>query len=265
MNTLAPGLTLDDIRRKIDACDDAMLEALAKRFELVEHVKALKKAAPTGNTLPLRPAREMSILRRLVDAAEAKNLSPELLVRLWPVIIAQASQQQSPVTIHVAKRLYGSVPQRLRIRDYFAVMPVEECRDEAQALFEVNTNPNDICIVETDSDWVEPFMQGRAGKAHVMGALPTLRSMDETMPKLLIIGHAPLDATGDDETIVVTKGALPRDFALSPLWQIKNGDYRIAALPGFLEAHDQPLASLTRSNPTLGLRVAGRYPSPIGI
>jgi chorismate mutase len=266
MNDQAPGLTLDDIRRKIDACDDSIVELLAQRFQFVEQVKFLKRTAPGGNQLPLRPAREMAILRRIVGMSTKKKLSPELLVRLWPMIISQASQIQSPVTIHVPKRLYASVAQRQRIRDYFAAMPVEECRDESQALVQVNSNPSDICIVETESGWADPYLQGHAGTAQVIGALPVIRSKDDnTSPKLLVIGHAPQEATGDDETIVISNGALPRAFSPMPLWQAKSGDYRISALPGFLAPSDQPFVSLTRSNPTLGLRLVGRYPSAIGI
>ncbi len=264
MNDQSKGLSLDDIRRKIDACDDAMLDQLANRFELSEMVKFLKQSDPKSNSLPLRPAREMSILRRLIDKAAKKKLNPELLVRLWPVIISESSLVQAPVTIHVSKRVYGSVAQRQRIRDYFGAMAIEECRDEAQALLQVNDAACDICIVETESEWVDPFIAGHAGTAKVMCALPVLRGADDPdAPKLLVIGHAPQEATGDDETIVVSKGALPRDFSPVPLWQAKSGEYRIAAIPGFLDISDQPFASLIRSNPKLGLRLIGRYPSAI--
>ena len=59
---------------------------------------------------------------------------------------------------------------RLRIRDYFGAIPVEEYRDEAQALMQVNTSPGDICIVETDSPWADAFAEGKAGHARVVAA-----------------------------------------------------------------------------------------------
>jgi chorismate mutase len=262
---LVTGLALDDIRRKIDACDDDLLRALSRRFGLIEHVKALKKVQDKEMGLPLRPAREFAILRRLAEGAVKEGLNPKLLVRLWPLIIAEASMMQAPFTIHVPKKVFGSVSHRLRIRDYYGDVPVEECKDEAQALFQVNANPNDICIVETEGSWAEAFVAGQAGQAQVMSVLPVVQENGAAMPKLLVIAQAPQDATGDDETLVISKGALPRDFSPSPLWQVKSGDYRVSALPGFLSSAEQPFVGLVRSNPTLGLRLAGRYPSPLEI
>jgi chorismate mutase len=260
-DTQQPDMQLRLIRARIDSCDNRMLDILAERFKLVEDVKALKSKAPVS--LPLRPAREQEILRRLVGKAKAANLSPELLVRLWPLIISQASQIQAPVTIHVAKKLFQNISLRMRIRDYYGVMPVEDCKDEAQAMLQVDMSRGDICIVETESPWVEPFVRGGAGAAQVIATLPVLREGDA--PKLLVIGHATPVATGDDETLLISKGALPRAFSPTPLWQAKSGDYRISALPGFLSANEQPFVGLTRSNAALGLKVVGHYPSPIEV
>jgi chorismate mutase / prephenate dehydratase len=252
-------LALDVIRQRIDACDDGILELLGQRLGLVAEVKAAKQADPTTNGMPLRPAREATVLRRLAKQASGLNIGPDLLVRLWPMIFADASMRQLPVTIHVPKKVSQHVGHRLRIRDYYATMPVEECRDEAQALVQVNANPNDIAIVEPDSNWVEAFLQGKAGKAQVIGCLPFVKQ--DGPPKLLVIGTTQVDATGDDETLVVSKGSLPREFSPAPLWQMKSGNFRISALPGYLSAEQSPLVGVTRSNPLLGLKLVGRFPA----
>lgn len=257
------GPTLVDIRRKIDACDDGIVALLAQRFALIEEVKHAKEKDGTANGLPLRPSREAVVLRRLVKQAVGTAVDPELLVRLWPLIFAEATLKQSPVTIHVARKLGQNVGLRLRIRDYYGQMAVEEYRDEAQALIQVNANPNDICIVETESLWAEAFMHGKAGNARVFGSLPVARP--ERMPKLLVIGEAPAEATGEDETLVITKGNLPRDFAPQPLWQAKSGGFRLSALAGFYSERESPLVGLTRSNIPLGLKVAGRYARAIEV
>jgi chorismate mutase / prephenate dehydratase len=257
------GPALEDIRRRIDAVDTAILKALAQRFDLVQHVKALKQAQKQSPGSPLRPAREMEILHRLTSMAAELNLNPALVVRLWPMIIADATQSQSPVTIHVGRKLHQSIAQRMRIRDYYGAMPVEECKDEAQALYQVQANSGDICIVETDSAWAEHLAAGQAGDAQVIAALPVLRGVDQAMPRLLVIGVSPAEPTGDDETLVISKGALPRAFSVTPLWHCKSGDYRVSALPGFLSVQEQPFISLIRSNPPLGLKLVGRYPSAL--
>ncbi len=256
---LPAGLTLDDVRREIDAIDDTLLELLARRFAMVDHVKALKQSLAAAGS-PLRPAREASVLRRLVTNGAAAGLNPDLLVRLWPAIFSEATRIQNPVTIHVSKRLSQTIGNRLRIRDYFPLMQVEECRDEAQAILEVDANANDICIVECDAPWIAPW-RASATKARVMAALPFLA--DEPQPRLLVLGHAPAEPSGEDETLIATNGSLPREFQLKPRWQVKSGDFRLTALNGFLSEKESPLLGLIRANGSLGLKIVGRYPAPM--
>lgn len=253
---------LEDIRRDIDAIDDGLMGLLERRFAATEHVRAVKTKNGSLGGSPFRPAREAAILRRLL--ARPQGLAPaELAVRLWRSIFSVSMQNQAQISIHVSKRLNASIGLRLRIRDYFGTLPVEEYRDESQALMQVNASPGDICIVETDSPWVEAFIEGKSGQARAVACLPFLR--DDVVPKLLVFGHSPAEPTGDDETLIVSDGRLPRDFSPTPLWQIKVGARRVSCLPGFLSDHESPLAGLNRSNTLLGLRIAGRYPSPLEI
>jgi chorismate mutase / prephenate dehydratase len=251
-------LTLEDVRREIDAIDDGMLELLVKRFQLVEQVRALKQGANREGTA-LRPAREAGVLRRLLASGMAEGLNPELLVRLWPAIFCEASRRQAPFKIQVSKRLSETTGNRLRIRDYFPLVDVEECRDEAQALLQISAHTNDICIVETESPWIEPFVTGVAGKAKVIASLPVIASSDT--PRLLVIGVALSEPSRKDETLILSNGSLPRDFSVRPNWQVKNGERRLSALPGFLSEKESPLLGLMRTNGNLGLKILGRYPS----
>lgn len=256
-------MPLEDIRRAIDDVDDELLALLNKRFTLVDGVIAAKGSESAAWPSPLRPSREMQIVRRMAGKAREgqAELPLELLVRLWRGIITEATLKQAPVTIHVSKKLAQAMGHRLRIRDHFGRFPVEECRDEAQALLQVNANPADICIVETESNWVEAFMRGDAGKAQVIGILPVIKDAD--MPRLLAFGVAPTQATGEDETLLISKGNLPRDFSPQPVWHTKVGGYRLSSLAGAFSEHESPLVGLARSNPGLGLKVAGRYASAI--
>jgi chorismate mutase len=251
---------LAEIRREIDNIDDGLIALLEQRFAATERVR-LAKSAVNGAASPIRPAREAIILRRLLARGD-QHLPADLIVRIWRSILCASTLAQAPVTIHVSKRLNSLIGLRLRIRDHFGPIPVEEYRDEGQALLQVNTAPGDLCIVETDAPWVEPYLEGQGGRAQVIGVLPVL--LDEPMPKLLIFGHARAEATGEDETLVVSDGRLPRDFAPAPLWQIKSGMRRLSCLPGFLSEHESPLVGLVRSNAALAIKVAGHYPSPIG-
>jgi chorismate mutase / prephenate dehydratase len=226
-------------------------------------VRGLKQSEPSGWPLPLRPSREAAILRRLVARAKLGGLAPDLMVRLWRSILNESTAKQAPITLHVSRHLNANLAHRLRLRDYFGPMLVEEYRDEAQALLQIDGVGADLCIVETEQPWVEAFAAGNAGKAQVIASLPVLKEGE--VPKLLVIGQAPVEPTGQDETLVITEGKLPRDFALEPVWQVKIGSHRLSCLPGFVLEHESPLVGLMRSNVSLGLKVAGRYASAIEV
>lgn len=260
-STDKPAFSLDSVRQDIDSIDDQLVDLIVQRFEVTAHVRGLKQQSASTWASPLRPAREAAILRRLLTRTKGSALNPDLMVRLWRNILNQSTQNQSPITLHVSKHLNHNMAHRLRLRDYFGAMPVEEYRDEAQALLQIDSAPGDLCVVETDQPWTEAFAAGAAGKAQVIACLPVLKEDD--IPKLLVIGHAPIEASGQDETLVITNGKLPRDFVPQPIWQVKIGNHRLSCLPGYLLEHEGPLVGLTRSNASLGLKVTGRYASAI--
>jgi chorismate mutase / prephenate dehydratase len=264
MSDQAPNsAALDALRRDLDDVDDAILALLSKRQLITQQVKSFKLATHKLLGSPLRPAREAQIHRRLLHLARVKNVDPALVLRLWRAILTDSSLSQAPITLHVSKRLAQSPGHKQRLQEHFPAMAIEEWKDETQALVQVNVNPADICIVETESPWIEACIAGKAGTAQVISSLPVIRL--EPVPQFLVFGQVPQEATGNDETLIVTQGNLPRDFALQPLWQVKSGPWRLSALAGFHSEHESPLVGLSRSNISLGLKVAGRYPSAIEV
>ena len=254
---------LASIREEIDQIDDHLLILLEQRFAVTEKVRRAKADSKDAWPLPLRPAREAAIMRRLLAKAKGGLVNPELVVRLWRAIISQSSVNQSPITVHVSRHLNANVGHRLRLRDYFGPLPVEDYRDEAQALLQINAQPADLCVVETEQPWAEAFVAGKAGAARVIAAIPVLK--EEGIPRLLVLGQAPASGVGDHETLVISSGKLPRAFSPEPLWQVKSGALRLSALPGFLAEHESPLVGLIRSNTALGLVLAGHYSPAIEI
>jgi chorismate mutase len=257
-----PAGALDRIRGEIDAIDDAMLALLARRFAAVEEVKRIKSANGAIAQSPIRPAREAAILRRLVQA-KPDSIPAELRVRLWRAIISASTLVQAPVHIHVGTGLFDSVPARLMLHDHFGATPIAGHPGEAQALAALAGHPGDVAVVAVDSPWLDPYLDGRGAQARVIAALPQVAS--GAIPRLLVFGSAAPEPTGDDETLLVTSGQLPRDFAPVPLWQMPLGNRHLASLPGFLSETSLPLIGLVRSNVPLALTVLGRYPSPIEV
>ena len=118
-------------------------------------------------------------------------------------------------------------------------------------------------MLEPGAYWPEAYLRGLTGGASVIGTVPALRA--GAQPELLTLGHAQTQPTGDDETLVLSSGSLPRNFSPAPLWQVRSGAHVLSCLPGYHGEGEGPLAALMRSNATLGLRIAGRYPSPIEV
>lgn len=255
------GGALDALRQELDGIDARLLSLLGDRFVLTEQVKALKLVNAKLTQSPLRPAREALMLRKLLADGQQKGLDPAFVLRQWRGILSESIRQQAPLTIHISKKLSETVGSRLRLRDHFANLPVAEWKDEAEAMQQLKATPGDLCIVETDGNWIEPMIAGKAGAAQIVQTLPVLKQGD--VPALLVIGRAVSEATGQDETLLVTQGNLPRDFAFIPIWQTKVGPFQLSALAGFFSEHEGPLVGIMRSNSSLGLMLAGRYPSAI--
>lgn len=259
MNTPATASQmLESVRKDIDRIDDAILVLLAERAQQVELVKAAKKSLDIQ--LPLRPAREADVLRRLLAKGAKLGVNPDLLVRLWPAITSDASLRQADVTVHLGAGVSQSQALRQVVRDYYPLMQIVEVADDATAVAAAHQSATSVAIVATGGSWL-PGLSG--GPARVMAALPFL--LRGEAPELLVIGQCAAQGSSSDETLIATAGGLPRDFSLQVKWQAKQGDHVITALPGFLSEKEPPLHALIRVNSRLGLKVIGRYPAPMKI
>jgi chorismate mutase / prephenate dehydratase len=251
---------LEAIRRDIDEIDGKLLGLLADRFAATARVKTAKGGAIEAT--PMRPGREAAILRRLCEM-EAPDVPAALRAAIWRAIISTSTLAQAPVRIHAASGLFDSIDARLLIAAHFGATPMERHPGDDAALSALARNTADMAIMPLDGGWAGSFLEGKAGKASVSGVLPLFAT--GAPPQFAVLSHAAAEQTGADETLVATNGQLPRDFAPAPLWQIQQGRLRVSCLPGFLDAHANPLLGVMRANGTLGLKVLGRYPSPIEI
>lgn len=74
---------LDKLREKIDALDGELLEALARRMEVVKEIGRYKKA----RGMELRDEERLrALLARQLDRAGALNLPEELITELYELI-----------------------------------------------------------------------------------------------------------------------------------------------------------------------------------
>ena len=107
--------SLDALRRDIDRIDDALHDLLMQRCEVVERIAEVKGTGPAF----MRPGREATILRRLVDRHAGRFPVP-VLIRIWREMLAAFTLLQGPfaVAVHapederglwdMARDMYGS-------------------------------------------------------------------------------------------------------------------------------------------------------------
>ncbi len=76
--------SLAPFRAEIDAIDAQMVELLARRFEVVKHVVAVKR---TEGLAAFLPERVEDVIEKVSVRAETHGVPPELAEKLWRVLI----------------------------------------------------------------------------------------------------------------------------------------------------------------------------------
>ena len=88
---LSPLDEMADVRKEIDALDDALVELLAKRQRQIERAAAVKPQLG----VPARvPERVDEVLARVLGAARREGLSSEVAMSLWNALIEWSIQYE---------------------------------------------------------------------------------------------------------------------------------------------------------------------------
>ncbi len=74
---------LDELRKEIDSADEELVNALAKRMDLVRKVGKLKKRQ---DILPLDETRWRKVINMVTKKAEGKNIPEKLIEKIYEEI-----------------------------------------------------------------------------------------------------------------------------------------------------------------------------------
>ena len=193
--------TLESLRREIDRLDDAMLAALAERFDLTKQIAATKH-----DGLIFRPGREANLLRRLQDQNKGR-LDPRLIESLWRQVIAFSLADQKPLTIaHLdAAAVLASARYRFGEVATYAAKP-----GAADVLDAVAAGEVDLGVLPhwDDDDWWRDLAARRgAGQPLAIAARTPLTSSSSIAASTVIASYMP-DPSGRDVTLCHSGGAL---------------------------------------------------------
>lgn len=197
---------LDDLRREIDQIDDAIHDLLMRRAAVVERIGAAKGAP--GQAVYLRPAREATILRRLM-ARHSGGFPAQVVVRMWREMITALTRIQGPFAVAVyapeEKRGFWDVA-----RDHYgSFVPMTAVNTAAAALRAVSDGTATVGVVpypaEDDNDpWWRFLVSADANRPRVVARLPfggrgNARGENRDALAIAVAAHEP---TGDDRTLL---------------------------------------------------------------
>lgn len=259
------GMSLDEVRWRIDAIDADMLRLLDTRAALARRVAEAKAAAGTADTFGLRPAREAQVIRRLIglprDAA-----TPTLITRIWREVMSDNLARQGPYDLAVYG---GRDPVRTveLTRGHFGASPsLRMVGDPREALAATGrTGGVAVLSLASDTPWWGRLLA--EPDTHVFAALPCLAVWGE--PAALAAARIEVEPTGGDITFWVTDApggadgvieALGRDGVAADLLA-EAGGLKLLALAGFYQPDDERLA---RAPGSLS-GVIGAAPAPFDV
>lgn len=250
---------LDGIRQEIDDLDEKIVELLCARFAASEKVRLAKTAISQWVSMPYRPGREAVILRRLLEIANGR-VPLAVIERVWRTVISASIMAQADVRIVTVAEVMNDLRYRRAIDLFASLVPIQKATSLKAALASFSESGPVLVVVPLKFDWLS-ILEDSADEPAVRVAAVLPAESDKPARWLAVLGRVMSEPTGEDETLLITTGKLPRDFVPKPIWHLKLADdVYLTAIPGYLELSEQPLVSL-KGNSGLGLKIAGRYPS----
>jgi chorismate mutase len=264
-------MTYDDsedlagLRREIDRIDSALLALLVERREISERIGARKRDAGRA----LRPGREATVLRRLVEEASGA-LPTDALVRLWREIFAVATRAQGPFTVTVCAPAEARPVWDLARAHFGHATPFRRVDRAAQALREVAEDEVQAAVLPAPGDdalWWTGLIDSQP-RLHVTARLPFLggdAGREANGDEAMVVVARPPDPSGDDVTLLAlgaggqpSRGRL-RDLlaeaGFAATWRgalrAEGGpdSWHLVEVAGFVEAEDGRLRDLPRDHP----------------
>jgi chorismate mutase / prephenate dehydratase len=281
----AAAAPLEDLRTEVDRIDQALLDLLIERTEVVRRIGAVK-ADRLNARLAARPAREAVILRRLVAAAGERFPRP-VLVRMWRELLAATTRLQTPMSVSVFTPQQQGFRTWDLARDHFgSVTPMTRVDSANQALRSVSDGSAAVAVLPMPNDddpWWLALISDHHDRLRIFARLPFVASApgDGEEASALALGRLEPEQSGDDLALLaieaesgVSRGRL-RDLLLGagfdPTWLAA---WRASGAPeavhlvevgGFIREGDERVAEVLGAARGEILRIVsvGSYPRPL--
>ncbi|MFT3729418.1 MAG: chorismate mutase [Terricaulis sp.] len=253
---------LETIRSEIDAIDSKLLVLAAERLKLADNLAQAKATLPG---LPIRPGREVALLRRLIAEAPAP-LDRETVVELWRGLIAAGLRRQKVIDVVVGGA--RGDPTRLfdiARRHFGARTRITHVGEPQDALMRVAEAP-DRCVAVTPwpaapgvGSWWPALTERRFHDLHLIAGLPALGAGD---PEACVFANAANDPGGGDVSLILAfdphhRAQRAMNDAKLPGKEVARSEPRVLLrIEDYVAVDDPRVHALTGLE---GVRVLGSY------
>ena len=274
---------LENLRAEIDRIDQALLELLIERTDVVRRIGDLKQDHQSGK-LAVRPAREAQILRRLVAEA-GERFPPAVLVRMWREMLAALTRLQAPLSATVCAPPKSGLATWDLARDHFgsltAMTRVDGTSQAVRAVVNGTTTVAVLPLPCDDDSWWTALLSDQPDRLRVFMRLPFVAAAegDGSEAQALAVGRAEIEPSGDDLGVLaieasadISRGRL-RDLlaaaGLEPTWlALSRSDLHVmhVAETASLALDGDPRIEQVQSaarGEILRIVAVGGYPRPV--
>jgi chorismate mutase/prephenate dehydratase len=194
-----PVAPIEAVRAQMDALDDQILDLARQRTALADQIAAAK--GPDGG-IPLRPAREVRLLRRLIASA-GPGLDNDLVFEMWRALIAANIRRQGAIEVAVASAGDIVRPFDLARRHFGGATRLFKALDARDALNKACDQKNVVAVLPWPTGggvgmWWPILAESRFHNLSIVAALP-LRGAGDPEAALVAAGVA-LEPAEQDKT-----------------------------------------------------------------
>lgn len=203
----AGAVSLDSLRGQIDQIDDRILALLGERAALAQALRAAKQATASQG-LPIRPAREVTLLRRLIAQAP-KDVERDLILEVWRALISANVRRQADLDVVVAGATDAVRQFDLARRHFGAGAQIGRAEDARAAMARLLEPSPAVAVLpwpgaSGPGGWWPILAESRFHRLGVIGGLPIAASAAGEEPEAAILAADPVfEPAGDDCALAI--------------------------------------------------------------
>ncbi len=209
------------LQQEIDQIDTQIHDLLMDRSRIAAEIAASER----NLALPIRPAREAALLRRLIDRHRG-HLPLITVFRIWREMVVGCAVQRQPITVAVSIE-DANDPLWDLARDHFGGAVTYRAtglpNQTVRALADGSAGIGVVPWPESapSEPWWLPLLTRDDDPLRVVAALPALASSDPTEAGALMVARHRHSKTGDDRTLLAIE--LAADVSRGRLRELLEG------------------------------------------